>query len=256
LSEQRATLVAGGQAPGHRLTATSDENGNRVSDDPPAGDAWTAVGMTLGQMLEGARYDGAYATRAQAEQAVRAVLAALGRHSPSPPAKTWSPHPMRLQGKLGEGPCFDLARRKDGARVYRIADMTQPRPAWERFAAGAGELGVGSMTGVLLYTDNDDFGALNLYSSRRGAFGEEIETAGWLPASHAAVAVAGARTIDQLQHGMETRHAIGEAVGILMERHGLSEDDAFGVLRQISQNHDVTLRDVAQKVRAERTDPV
>ncbi|MFE7168351.1 GAF and ANTAR domain-containing protein [Streptomyces sp. NPDC057616] len=160
----------------------------------------------------------------------------------------------RLQGELGEGPCFDLARQKDGARVYRIEDMTHPHPTWERFAAAARELGVGSMTGVLLYTDNDDFGALNLYSSRRGAFGEEIETAGWLLASHAAVALADARTIDQLQHGMETRHAIGEAMGILMERHGLSEDDAFGVLRQISQNHNVKLRDVAQRVRSQRTD--
>ncbi|MFG2793917.1 GAF and ANTAR domain-containing protein [Streptomyces sp. NPDC048419] len=161
----------------------------------------------------------------------------------------------RLQGELREGPCFDLARRENGARVYRIADMDRPEPAWERFAAAARELGVGSMTGVLLYTDDDDFGALNLYSSRPGAFGEDIETAGWLLASHAAVALADARTIDQLQHGMETRHAIGEAMGILMERHGLSEDDAFGVLRSISQHHNVKLRDVAQRVRAERTEP-
>lgn len=161
----------------------------------------------------------------------------------------------RLQGEFGEGPCFDLARQKDGARVYRIADVASPQPTWERFAAAARELGVGSMTGVLLYTDNDDFGALNLYSSRRGAFGKDIETAGWLLASHAAVALADARTIDQLQHGMETRHAIGEAMGILMERHGLSEDDAFGVLRRISQNHNVKLRDVAQRVRSRPPDP-
>lgn len=161
----------------------------------------------------------------------------------------------RRQGELREGPCFDLARQKDGARVYRIADMNRPEPTWERFAAAARELGVGSMTGVLLYTDNDDFGALNLYSSRPGAFGEDIETAGWLLASHAAVALADARTIDQLQHGLETRHAIGEAMGILMERHGLSEDDAFSVLRSISQHHNIKLRDVAQRVRTDRTDP-
>jgi transcriptional regulator with GAF, ATPase, and Fis domain len=161
----------------------------------------------------------------------------------------------RRQGELGEGPCFDLARQKDGARVYRIPDMNRPEPTWERFAAAARELGVGSMAGVLLYTDNDDFGALNLYSSRPGAFGEDIETAGWLLASHAAVALADARTIDQLQHGLETRHAIGEAMGILMERHGLSEDDAFSVLRSISQHHNIKLRDVAQRVRTDRKDP-
>ncbi|MER7577124.1 GAF and ANTAR domain-containing protein [Streptomyces sp. NPDC126514] len=161
----------------------------------------------------------------------------------------------RLQGELAEGPCFDLARRKDGQRVCRIADLSQPQPAWERFAAGARELGIGSMTGVLLYTDNEDFGALNLYARKPGAFGKDIETAGWLLASHAAVALADARTIDQLEHGMETRHAIGEAMGILMERHRLSEDDAFKVLQRISQHHNIKLRDVAQRVRAERTNP-
>ncbi|MFF3349032.1 GAF and ANTAR domain-containing protein [Streptomyces sp. NPDC002779] len=161
----------------------------------------------------------------------------------------------RLQGELGEGPCFDLARRKDGQRVSRIADLSQPQPAWERFAAGARELGIGSMTGVLLYTDNEDFGALNLYAREPGAFGEDIETAGWLLASHAAVALADARTIDQLEHAMETRHGIGEAMGILMERHKLSEDDAFKVLQRISQHHNIKLRDVAQRVRTGRTNP-
>jgi hypothetical protein len=111
------------------------------------------------------------------------------------------------------------------------------------------------MTGVLLYTDNEDFGALNLYSRRPGAFSKDIETAGWLLASHAAVAMASARTIDQLEHAMDTRHAIGEAMGILMERHQLSEDDAFNVLRRISQHHNIKLRDVAQRFRAEKADP-
>jgi transcriptional regulator with GAF, ATPase, and Fis domain len=161
----------------------------------------------------------------------------------------------RLQGRLGEGPCFDLARRKDDERLYRIADMTRPQPRWQRFAAEARKLGVGSMTGVLLYTDDQDFGALNLYARRPGAFDEDMETAGWLLASHAAVALADARTIDQLEHAVDSRHAIGEAMGILMERHRLSEDDAFGVLRRISQHHNIKLRDVAQRVRADRTDP-
>ncbi|UUU19377.1 DUF2267 domain-containing protein [Streptomyces sp. DSM 40750] len=37
------------------------------------------VGMTFEQMLERVRYEGAYPTRARAEEAVRAVLAAFGR---------------------------------------------------------------------------------------------------------------------------------------------------------------------------------
>ncbi|MET9394878.1 GAF and ANTAR domain-containing protein [Streptomyces sp. NPDC006624] len=158
----------------------------------------------------------------------------------------------RLQGELGEGPCFDLARRKGDDRVFRVTDMTRPQPNWPRYAAAARELGIGSMTGVLLYTHDEDFGALDLYARRPGTFTKEVETAGWLLASHAAVALADARTIDQLQHALETRHAIGEAMGILMERHGMDEDAAFAVLRRISQHHNIKLRDVAQRVRADR----
>ena len=73
----------------------------------------------------------------------------------------------RLQGELGEGPCYDLARGNGSERTYRIADLTRPQPTWQRFAARARELGVGSMTGVLLYTDEEDFGALNLYAPHR-----------------------------------------------------------------------------------------
>ncbi|PZT70335.1 antitermination regulator [Streptomyces sp. SW4] len=161
----------------------------------------------------------------------------------------------RLQGELGEGPCYDLARRENGSRTYRITDMTRPQPGCPAYAEAARKLGIGSMTGILLYTDKEDFGALNLYARRPGAFTEEIETAGWMLASHAAVALSSARTIDQLEHAMETRHAIGEAMGILMARHRLSEDDAFDVLRRISQHHNVKLRDVAQKFRSEYDRP-
>ncbi|MDQ0578008.1 AmiR/NasT family two-component response regulator [Streptomyces rishiriensis] len=54
---------------------------------------------------------------------------------------------------------------------------------------------------------------------------------------------------------METRHAIGEAMGILMERHRLDADDAFNMLRRISQHHNIKPRDVAQRVRAEAAGP-
>ncbi|GHC47146.1 GAF and ANTAR domain-containing protein [Streptomyces collinus] len=160
----------------------------------------------------------------------------------------------RLQGALGEGPCFDLARRADEERVFRVADMNRPQPAWPRYAEAARGLGIGSMTGVLLYTHEEDFGALNLYARRPGAFTEDIATAGWLLASHAAVALADARTIDQLEHALETRHAIGEAMGMLMERHGMSDEDAFSVLRNISQHHNIKLRDVAQQIREKHAD--
>jgi AmiR/NasT family two-component response regulator len=33
-----------------------------------------------------------------------------------------------------------------------------------------------------------------------------------------------------------------------MERHGLSEEDAFAVLKKASQDHNIKLREIARKV--------
>jgi transcriptional regulator with GAF, ATPase, and Fis domain len=154
----------------------------------------------------------------------------------------------RLQERLREGPCFEAARLKDGERVFRIKDFTGEQPRWPDFAQQAHRLGVGSMMGFLLYTDDEDFGALNLYSHRPGAFTEASELAGWLLASHAAVAFSSARTHAQMEHAVATRHMIGEAMGILMGSHNLSEDQAFDVLRRYSQQKNVKLREVARMI--------
>jgi hypothetical protein len=102
--------------------------------------------------------------------------------------------------------------------------------------------------GFLLFTDEEDLGALNFYSRRPGAFGEAGELAGWLLASHAAVAFSSARTHAQMEQAVATRHAIGEAMGILMGSHHLSEEQAFDVLRRYSQENNVKLREVARLV--------
>jgi AmiR/NasT family two-component response regulator len=38
------------------------------------------------------------------------------------------------------------------------------------------------------------------------------------------------------------------AVGILMERHRLTTDQAFGFLRDLSQRENVKLRDIAEQI--------
>ncbi|MER7981048.1 GAF and ANTAR domain-containing protein [Streptomyces sp. NPDC095817] len=154
----------------------------------------------------------------------------------------------QLQGQLGQGPCFDAARRVDEERVFRIADLTQYQERWPAFAPPARALGIGSMMGFLLFTDAQNLGALNLYSRRPGAFTDLSETAGVLLASHAAVALASARTNAQKEEAIATRHQIGEAMGILMHRNKLTEEQAFDVLRHYSQQNNIKLRDVARQV--------
>ncbi|WNZ14791.1 GAF and ANTAR domain-containing protein [Streptomyces sp. 11x1] len=154
----------------------------------------------------------------------------------------------RLQERLREGPCFDAARDSEGERVFRISDFTAEQPRWSAYAPQARRLGVGSMMGFLLFTEEEDLGALNLYSRRPGAFTEISELAGWLLASHAAVAFSSARTHAQLERAVATRHVIGEAMGILMGSHQLTEEQAFDVLRRFSQEHNIKLREVARRV--------
>ncbi|OIJ68483.1 antitermination regulator [Streptomyces mangrovisoli] len=157
----------------------------------------------------------------------------------------------RLQERLGEGPCFDAARSSLGDRVFRIADVTDEQPRWPAYAPEAKALGIGSMMGFLLFTDDEDLGALNLYSREPGAFTEDSETAGWLLASHAAVAFSAARTHAQMEHAVATRHLIGEAMGILMGARHLTEEQAFDVLRRYSQQNNIKLREVARRICAQ-----
>ncbi|MGW6738120.1 GAF and ANTAR domain-containing protein [Streptomyces sp. NPDC055013] len=154
----------------------------------------------------------------------------------------------QLQHRLSEGPCFDAARTSLGERVFRIADLTGLQQRWPAYAPQAHALGVGSMMGFLLFTDEEDLGALNLYSHKPGAFTENSELAGWLLASHAAVAFSAARAHAQMEQAVTTRHLIGEAMGILMGAHHLTEEQAFDVLRRYSQENNIKLREVARQV--------
>ncbi|MFI9822559.1 GAF and ANTAR domain-containing protein [Streptomyces sp. NPDC052013] len=154
----------------------------------------------------------------------------------------------RLQERLQQGPCFDVARPETEDRVFRIVDFTVKNDRWSDFVPAGRELGMGSMMGFLLYTREEELGALNMYSRKPGMFTEDSETAGWLLASHAAVAFATARTDAQLQEAIATRHLIGEAMGILMGRHHITEDQAFDILRIHSQRTNTKLRDVARRV--------
>jgi AmiR/NasT family two-component response regulator len=51
-----------------------------------------------------------------------------------------------------------------------------------------------------------------------------------------------------MEQALGTRHMIGEAMGILMGSHDLTEDGAFDVLRRYSQERNIKLREVARLI--------
>jgi AmiR/NasT family two-component response regulator len=65
---------------------------------------------------------------------------------------------------------------------------------------------------------------------------------------HAAALTKTRELIDNLNAALESRSVIGAAVGIIMSRDHLSMTDAFEKLAEISQEENMKLRDVAQRI--------
>lgn len=53
---------------------------------------------------------------------------------------------------------------------------------------------------------------------------------------------------EHLQQAVVSNRRIGMAMGILMERHRLTEEQAFDQLRDLSQRRNVKLRDLAERI--------
>jgi GAF domain-containing protein len=153
-------------------------------------------------------------------------------------------HLDTVQQALGDGPCIAASRDQD---VVRIDDMgTDDR--WPRFAEEAISVGVHAMLCLPLFLDDQRLGSLSLYSSTTAAFDEHARRIATLMGTHAAIAIADARRNENLQRALVTRDTIGQAKGILMERHRLTAQQAFDVLTKASQNTNTKLADVAETV--------
>ncbi len=146
-----------------------------------------------------------------------------------------------LQDELGQGPCLDAAYEQETVRVADMATETR----WPQFTERALQAGAAGMLSFQLYVEGDNLGALNLYSRQAGAFDDESEHVGLLFASHAAIAYDAVRQQAGLARSVATRQLIGQAQGILMERHKITADQAFGLLVRASQHRNHKLRDVA-----------
>ncbi|WP_067975088.1 GAF and ANTAR domain-containing protein [Nocardiopsis trehalosi] len=146
-----------------------------------------------------------------------------------------------VQHRLGQGPCLSAVWVRD---VFSIDDMAEER-RWPKFTARVRKYGIESMLSFQLFTPNDTLGGLNLYASRPHAFDARAHEVGAVLTAHASVALAGARRASHLREGMRTRQRIGEATGILMERYGLSDQQAFLLLSKASQRYNTKLRDLA-----------
>lgn len=150
-----------------------------------------------------------------------------------------------LQSETGEGPSVDAIRRHAVFQTGRLSEEHR----WPRFAGQAKSAsGIESILSFRLFAGTHTMGALNLYSTERDAFDDHDVALGAVFAAHAAAAWSASRTIDHLRAGMESRSMIGTAVGILMARQDISEEEAFEVLTRASQRLNVKLRLLAEQI--------
>lgn len=158
-------------------------------------------------------------------------------------------HPMietlaALQAECGEGPDINVIADRSGV----IVTDTLADERWPTWARQVASLGIRSVLSVRLSTSSTTVGCLDCYHSEPGRFDDSDQAVAHLLARHAAVALASARDIETIWKAVDSRKLIGQAQGILMERHRLTADQAFAVLVRYSQDRNIKLRDIAGHV--------
>lgn len=157
-----------------------------------------------------------------------------------------------LQFALGEGPCLDMGRDQDTILIRDLA-YDQRWPRWS--ASVHQQLGVGSMMSLLVYTDQQSYGALSVYANQGRRFeADDVAIAQGL-AAHLAGIIATGREIDQLGSAMHSRTIIGQAQGILMTLLDIDADQAFDYLRRVSSESNRKLAVVAAGIARTRRLP-
>jgi GAF domain-containing protein len=149
-----------------------------------------------------------------------------------------------LQQEIGEGPGITALLDADTLRIDDLA--TDDR--WPAFAAAAVELGVRSMLSCRLATPRDRIGALNLYSTVPKAFDETTEIIAIAYATHVGMSLAALDRETNLRTALGSREIIGQAMGILMERHKITATQAFELIVQVSQRANLKLRVIAEEL--------
>lgn len=156
-----------------------------------------------------------------------------------------------IQYKLMQGPCVSAAAE---GRTVMSGSLGGDR-RWPQFGSRVARLGVHSVVSLPLVTDEGVLGAMNVYAHDKHAFDDRAASLGEFFAIPAAIAVQNAhamaqahRLTEQLRAALEQRMVIDRAVGIVMSRSGVTEDEALHRLRTLSQHEHHKLTAIAQQI--------
>jgi len=155
------------------------------------------------------------------------------------------------QYATGEGPCVDASI--EGRWFHAESLDTETR--WPAFTPRAQDLGIKAILSTPLLSARRPLGALNIYSRTVAAFASEEQALASTFATEASAILqdAGAGATDdevseRLGEALRARQVIAQAQGVVMERAGISSDDAFTVLRSYAEAAGRPLRQQAEDI--------
>ena len=152
---------------------------------------------------------------------------------------------------LHEGPCITCMQ----SRRPTVSGSLGSDGRWPRFGGRVARMGVHSVLSLPLLVSEQVIGAINSYAYRRDAFAEHAVQLGSQFAAPAAVSVYNAQLLaaaqertHQLQHALDSRAVIDQAIGIIRSRSGASAEAAFDRLVRMSQTENTKLHVVAERL--------
>lgn len=151
----------------------------------------------------------------------------------------------QLQLDSGTGPAFAVVA--EGHELLVVPDSLAEK-RWPAWSTGLTELGLRSALFVRLGVRDRTIGVLQLFDRRADAFEKEDEEVAEVLARHASIAVESAQQEASLWREADARKQVGQAQGMLMERYGIDAQQAFGMLRQYSQENNVKLLEIAGRL--------
>jgi hypothetical protein len=174
----------------------------------------------------------------------------------------------KAQYSLDDGPCLEATRTETVVRT----ELEMARKQWPEFGDAAAEAGVVTTLSCPLFVRDDHTdggeaarhhrlsGALNVWSRQQGAFAPvDAALVALFTTAMSGVILTAARwsraqvEARNLVAALETRDAIATAKGIVMARRGLTVDEAFAWLTEVSQRTNRKIRDIAAIILADPT---
>lgn len=150
-----------------------------------------------------------------------------------------------IQGRYQQGPCLTAAALQESVRI----DDLVREDRWPLYRGAAlRQTPIRSILSFGMFKEGVSAAALSFYAESPDVFDDESVNLGRIFATHAALVWNTMRRDQQFRVALVSRDIIGQAKGRLMERFDIDADEAFERLKQMSQDGNTPIAQVARRV--------